>query len=73
MRTTINAISRGIRESTPPGSTWWTDISHAFVPDFDGNCYGRIFAEEHTSYALEYYCADKTTAALVKQLTSLQS
>ena len=33
---TINLISHQIRERTPPGHTWWADISHKNIPDFAG-------------------------------------
>jgi len=69
----LNQISRSIRESAPPGSTWLTDISHPHEPDFDGNIYGRLFAEETTAYAREYFSSDKSCASLVLHLTQLQS
>jgi len=69
----LNQISRSIRESAPPGSTWLTDISHPHELDFDGNIYGRLFAEETTAYAREYFSSDKSCASLVLHLTQLQS
>ena len=70
---TLNALSRGIRDTTQPGTVWWTDISHMYEPDYDGNRYARVFAEEHTSYALEYDSPTTTTQSLLGQLAQLQS
>ncbi len=46
VRRTLNQISRFIRKVSPRGLTWWTEISHPHEFDFDGNTYGRVFAEE---------------------------
>ncbi len=52
---TPNLLALEVREQALPGSVWWTDISHQFPQDFEGNCYARLFAEELTSYAIQYY------------------
>ena len=51
---------------------WWTDISHQFPQDFEGNSYARLFAEELTSYAIQYYCPNKSSQCLVAQLEQLE-
>ena len=51
---------------------WWTDISHRYPPDFHGDCYARLFAEEHTAYAIQYYCPNKSLQCLVSQLEQLE-
>jgi hypothetical protein len=38
-----------LRDTMPPGHVWWTDVSNMRPPDFDGNVYSRLFAEERTS------------------------
>jgi len=48
---TRHAISATIRDYMPPGHTWWTDISLQRPPDFEGNTYSRLFAEDNTTYA----------------------
>ena len=73
IRNTVNTITASIREASLPGTVWWTDISHKYEPDFDGNHYGRTFAEEHTSYALEYFSVDKSSASLIRHLERLKS
>jgi hypothetical protein len=73
IHTSVNAITASIRESSMPGTVWWTDISHKYEQDFDGNHYGRTFAEEHTSYSLEYFSVDKSCASLINHLEKLKS
>ena len=69
----VNQVTQSIRDVMPPGSTWWTDISHQHEPDFEDNQYGRIFCEEHTGYAQEYFSHEKTCASLLVHLRQLQS
>ena len=64
----LTKLSATIREQHLPGMVWWTDISHQFPQDFEGNCYARLFAEELTSYAIQYYCPNKSSQCLVAQL-----
>ena len=64
-------ISMAIRDATPPGSVWWTDISNVRPADFDGNVVSRLFAEERTGYAITYYSQRKDSATLVEQLREL--
>jgi hypothetical protein len=47
-------LSIAIRNHMPPGSVWFTDISLQRPPDHQGNCYSRLFAEEHCGYASTY-------------------
>ena len=66
-------ISMAIRDATPPGSVWWTDVSNVRPEDFDGNVVSRLFAEERTGYAITYYSPRKDTATLVDQIAGLAS
>ena len=65
-------LSAAIRDAMPPGHVWWTDVSNARPPDFQGNTYSRLFAEERTSYALTLYAPRKDSATLVAQLDELR-
>ena len=69
----MNQLSSSVRDHQPPGSVWWTDISHSFPPDFEGNTYARLFAEDRTSFAIEHFCSDKGSATLVSQLVELKA
>jgi hypothetical protein len=69
---TLNLLALEVREQALPGSVWWTDISHQFPQDFEGNCYARLFAEELTAYAIQYYCPNKSSLCLVAQLEQLE-
>jgi len=69
----MNQLSAAVRDHLPPGSTWWTDISHPFPPDFAGHPYARLCAEDRTSSAIEYFCSDKSSATLVSQLLDLKA
>jgi len=40
-----------IRDTTPPGFVWYTDVSLQRPADFNGDCYSRLFAEEHYGFA----------------------
>ncbi len=52
---TLNLLALKVREQSLPKSVWWTGISHQFPQDFESNCYARLFADELTSYAAQYY------------------
>ena len=38
----LNQLSATIREHTPLGFVWWTDISNQREPDYNGNTYARV-------------------------------
>ena len=69
----LNAVSRGVREHKPPAHTWWTDISHMHEPDFNGDRYSRIFAEEATGAARIMFSRSKDTLSLLKHLEELDA
>ena len=54
------------------GEQWWADISHRHDPDWEGNEYVRLFAEEKTGFAVPQFCSDKKTATLVRQLEAME-
>jgi hypothetical protein len=66
-------LSSAIRDAMPPGHVWWTDVSNMRPPDFQGNTYSRLFAEERTSYAVTTYSSRKDSGTLVSQLEELRA
>jgi len=68
----LNIASWTLRQLIRPGEQWWADIGHMHAPDFRGDMYCRTFSEEHTGVVLQRFCADKTTATLIKQLEWLE-
>ena len=66
-------ISQRIRDATPPGHVWWTDVSNQRPPDFDGNSYSRVFADERTQGAVTFYSARKDAATLTLHLDMLRA
>ena len=68
----LNAASRLLRDSYPPGCMWWTDISRAYPEDFNGDKYARLFSEERTGYARIAFSQTKTTGDLLSQLEDLE-
>ena len=68
----LNLAAWHIRERLLPGEQWWADIGHRHDPDYQGNEYMRLFAEEKTGYAVPLFCVDKTTASLVTQLEAME-
>jgi hypothetical protein len=71
-RKELNTITAAIRERTPRGFVWWTDLSNPHVPDYQGNMYARMFAEEGTGYVRLLFCATKSTADLLKHLLNME-
>jgi hypothetical protein len=69
----LNLSSWQLRQQIRPGDQWWADIGHMHEPDWRGDMYCRTFAEEHAGVALMRFCADKTTATLIKQLEWLET
>ena len=72
-RQALNQITMEIRESIPPGHAWWTDISHKHVPDFAGNVYRRIFAEQRTGRVCITFSKRKDTLSLLRDLESMHA
>ena len=66
-------MSIALREATPPGHVWWTDLSNTRPPDFEGHTVSRLFAEERTSYAKTFYAARKDSATLIGHLDELRT
>jgi hypothetical protein len=63
-----HVIAATLRNYMPPGHVWWTDISLQRLPDFAGNTFSRLFAEENTTFACTYYSARKDSSTLIAQL-----
>ncbi len=61
------------RDALPPGHVWWTDVSNVRPPDFQGNTYSHLFAEERTIYAVTLYAPRKDPTTLVAQLDELRA
>jgi hypothetical protein len=61
-------ISTMLRNYTPPGHMWWTDISNAHPEDFAGNTHSRLFADERTGHASTYYSCRKDSATFIEHL-----
>ena len=64
-------ISVALRDSVPHGHIWWTDVSNARPPDFDGHVYSRLFAEERTGCATTFYSSRKDAATLLEQMDEM--
>ena len=60
--------SMTLRDAVPHGHVWWTDVSNQRPPDFDGNVYSRLFAEERTGCAHTFYSARKDAATLIEHI-----
>ncbi len=71
-RRELNQVSATIWEHTPRGFVWWTDLSNSHVPDYQGNMYARMFAEEGTGYVRLLFCATKSTAGLLTHLLNME-
>ena len=71
-RRQLNQVTATIREHTPRGYVWWTDLSNPHVPDYQGNMYARMFAEEGTGYVRLLFCATKSTADLLQHLLNME-
>ncbi len=67
---TLNLLALEVWEHALPGSVWWTDISHQYPPDFHSDCYARLFAEEHTAYAIQYYYPNKSSQCWCRSSSS---
>jgi hypothetical protein len=67
-RTLLNQITMAVRERTPKGHAWWTDISHKHPPDFAGNQYSRTFAEQVTGRVRLSFSRRKNTESLLVDL-----
>jgi hypothetical protein len=65
-------VTASIREHTPRGHVWWTDLSNPHVPDYKGDMYTRMFAEEGTGYVRLLFCATKSTADLLAHLLDME-
>ena len=65
-------ISMAIRDAVPPGHVWWTDNSNTHPPDFAGNTYSRLFADERTSAAVTFYASRKDSTTFVQHLEELK-
>ena len=72
-RAHLNLTSLAIRERLLPGEQWWADIGHRHDPDWQGNQYMRLFAEEKTGYAVPLFSVDKSTASLLVQLVAMET
>ena len=64
-------LSQRVRDASPPGHVWWTDLSNAHPADFEGHTYSRVFAEERTSVAMTFYTASKSAASLITHLDAM--
>ena len=71
-RAHLNLTSWALRDRLQPGEQWWADISHRHTPDWRGNEYMRLFAEEKTGYAVPLFCVTKSTADLIHQLVAME-
>ena len=70
-RKRLNIASWAIRERLLPGEQWWADLSRMHAPDYAGNMYTRLFAEERSGYAVPMFCTSKTTADLLIHLEEM--
>ena len=71
-RRELNLVSAAIRDHAPRGSVWWTDLSNPHPPDYKGDMYARLFAEEGTGYVRLLFCATKSTADLLEHLANME-